>query len=137
MRKLLIATVLLVFLITGLYLALPAIAEYSVRQALTEQQIDASFVLQRPSFNRVEVRELKLKKNTAEQAFTLTADSIMFTPSSPSFSLTHQSSTHGALHTAVTFCISVPCSTGLCLSHLAVGRSFVRLSRIFINCVAL
>jgi hypothetical protein len=76
MRKLLIATVLLVFLITGLYLALPAIAEYSVRQALTEQQIDASFVLQRPSFNRVEVRELKLKKNTAEQAFTLTADSI-------------------------------------------------------------
>lgn len=76
MRKLLIATVLLIMLIGGIYIALPAIAEYSVRQALTEQQIDASFVLQRPSLNRIEVRELKLEKNTAEQAFTLTADSI-------------------------------------------------------------
>lgn len=76
MRKLLIATVLLIMLIGGTYIALPAIAEYSVRQALTEQQIDASFVLQRPGLNRIEVRELKLEKNTAEQAFTLTADSI-------------------------------------------------------------
>ena len=31
MRKLLIATALLILLITGLYAALPAIAEYSVR----------------------------------------------------------------------------------------------------------
>ncbi|RTE64936.1 hypothetical protein EH243_14775 [Amphritea opalescens] len=76
MRKLLIATVLLVLLITGLYLALPTIAEYSVRQALEAQQIDAQFELQRPGFNRIELHQLKLEKNTPEQSFRLTAEAI-------------------------------------------------------------
>ncbi len=76
MRKLLIATVLLTFLILSLYIALPAIAEYSVRQALAEQQIDASFNLQRPGLNRIEISQLKLEKATPEESFTITADTI-------------------------------------------------------------
>lgn len=82
MRKLLIATVLFVLLLGGVYIALPAIAEYSVRQVLKEQQISASFVLQHPSFNHIEIHQLKLEKDTAEQSFTLTTDtlSLRFSP---------------------------------------------------------
>ncbi|MDO6564356.1 YdbH domain-containing protein [Amphritea sp. 1_MG-2023] len=76
MRKLLIATVVLVLLIAGLYTALPAIAEYSVRQALSEHKINAHFTLRQPSFNRLVIEQLKLEKNTSEQSFTLTADTI-------------------------------------------------------------
>lgn len=76
MRKLLIATILLTLLIVSLYIALPAIAEYSVRQALTEQQISASFNLQRPGLNRIEISQLKLEKATPEESFSITANSI-------------------------------------------------------------
>ncbi len=76
MRKLLIATVLLSLLIVGLYIALPAIAEYSVRQALAEQQINASFDLRRPGLNRIEINQLRLEKNTPEESFSMTADTI-------------------------------------------------------------
>ncbi|UTW04055.1 YdbH domain-containing protein [Amphritea atlantica] len=76
MRKLLIATALLILLITGLYAALPAIAEYSVRQALAGQQINASFELQRPGLNRIEISKLKLEKHTPDTSFSLTAETI-------------------------------------------------------------
>ncbi|SEQ79901.1 Dicarboxylate transport [Amphritea atlantica] len=82
MRKLLIATALLCFLIASVYAALPAIAEYSVRQLLAEQQIDASFDLQRPGLNTIRINQLKLQKSTPDQSFVLTAEAIdlRFTP---------------------------------------------------------
>lgn len=76
MRKLLIATALLILLIASLYAALPAIAEYSVRQALTGQQISARFDLKRPGLNRIEISKLKLEKHSPDTSFTLTADTI-------------------------------------------------------------
>jgi hypothetical protein len=76
MRKLLIATVLLLIFIGSFYAALPAIAEYSVRQVLTDHQISARFDLKRPDLNRIEISKLKLQKETADESFILTAESI-------------------------------------------------------------
>ena len=76
MRKLLIAIVLLLMLMGSFYAALPVIAEYSVRQILTDHQISASFDLQRPGLDRIKIGKLKLRKETAAESFILTAESI-------------------------------------------------------------
>ncbi|BBB27132.1 YdbH domain-containing protein [Amphritea japonica] len=76
MRKLLIAIVLLLMLIGSFYAALPVIAEYSVRQVLTDHQLNASFDLKRPNLDRIEISQLTLKKETPDNPFTLTAESI-------------------------------------------------------------
>ncbi|GGK54772.1 YdbH domain-containing protein [Amphritea balenae] len=80
MRRSMFALALLVFLFGGFYVAIPALAEYSVRQSLNSYGINTrTFVLQHPHWNRIEVSELSFQQQDDQQQLDLTAHSVSLT----------------------------------------------------------